>query len=65
MPPAKILKREMRNETWLRGEDGDNDISASARLLRGFAIDFLTCHDLTVVNRIMDRTTASPSAAIF
>jgi predicted ester cyclase len=29
-------------------------ISAPARLLRGFALDFLTCHDLTVVHRIMD-----------
>jgi predicted ester cyclase len=29
-------------------------ISAQARLLRGFAVDFLTCHDLTAVTRIMD-----------
>lgn len=29
-------------------------ISASARLLRGFAVDFLTCHDPSVVPRIMD-----------
>jgi predicted ester cyclase len=29
-------------------------ISTPARLLRGFATDFLTCHDLTVVSRIMD-----------
>jgi len=28
--------------------------SAAARLLRGFACDFLTCHDLTAVERIMD-----------
>jgi len=28
--------------------------AASARLLRGFACDFLTCHDLTAVERIMD-----------
>lgn len=31
-----------------------NAISASARLLRGFAVDFLTCHDLAVVSRIME-----------
>ena len=36
------------------GAKMSNDISAPARLLRGFAIDFLTCHDLTVVDRIMD-----------
>ena len=30
-----------------------NSISAQARLLRGFALDFLTCHDLTEVDRIM------------
>ncbi len=29
-------------------------ISAPAALLRGFATDFLTCHDLTVVEQIMD-----------
>ena len=29
-------------------------ISAPAGLLRGFATDFLTCHDVTVVERIMD-----------
>ena len=29
-------------------------VSASARLLRGFASDFLTSHDVTVVPRIMD-----------
>lgn len=28
-------------------------ISAQAQLLRGFALDFLTCHDLTEVQRIM------------
>jgi predicted ester cyclase len=31
-----------------------NAISAPARLLRGFALDFLTCHDLTEVTRIME-----------
>ena len=31
-----------------------NAISTPARLLRGFALDFLTCHDLTEVTRIMD-----------
>lgn len=29
-------------------------ISAQAQLLRGFAFDFLTCHDLTKVERIME-----------
>lgn len=29
-------------------------ISAQARLLRGFAVDFLTSHDLSVVGQIMD-----------
>jgi predicted ester cyclase len=31
-----------------------NAMSASARLLRGFAVDFLTSHDLTEVTRIME-----------
>lgn len=31
-----------------------NAISAPARLLRGFALDFLTCHDLSAPSRIMD-----------
>ena len=29
-------------------------LSPQARLLRGFAFDFLACHDVRVVERIMD-----------
>lgn len=32
---------------------GRTDIHPLAKLLRGFAVDFLTCHDLSVVPRIM------------
>jgi predicted ester cyclase len=35
-------------------DDLNHGVSAQARLLRGFAVDFLTSHDLSAVERIMD-----------
>ncbi|HEV7613678.1 MAG TPA: nuclear transport factor 2 family protein [Steroidobacteraceae bacterium] len=35
-------------------DDLNHGVSAQARLLRGFAVDFLTSHDLSVVEGIMD-----------
>jgi predicted ester cyclase len=35
-------------------DDSNHGISTQARLLRGFAVDFLTSHDVSVVDGIMD-----------
>jgi hypothetical protein len=35
-------------------DDLNHGVSAQARLLRGFAVDFLTSHDLSAVEGIMD-----------
>jgi predicted ester cyclase len=35
-------------------DNSKHSISTQARLLRGFAVDFLTSHDLSIVERIMD-----------